>query len=414
MMNLKYHKAGLQFFFITLVVEGRLAVLSRVVDEETPPELTRLGEIVQAGLLAFHPVWPGLRLAGSMIMPDHIHFIVAIDYARETVVTPLFLSHRLIDAVEIAAGAMAAKEAQRTGGAGAPATHEARLRALATFRGEGEMKAAAEGGGDWRLKSREEKKAYRELIKKRRAYMAGLMKRAIAEYEAAKAGVSGAQPPVRLAVFERSPYIELSFSARQLEAAKHYTYLNPARYLWKKRHPDLFICRRVAMAKILQRTGNSGTPATSPKVELPAFIGAIGYLPLLGSPFKLHARLTMKKTAAEHESTIAEMVEKARHGWVVVSGFISAGEKELLKHLKAEPRARFIKTLPYALPPRYDPSAEDSREIAAGRMVIVSMVENEKISALEMKRETGASHRFRENCLKMNALAAAMAGGNAE
>lgn len=50
---------------------------------------------------------------------------------------------------------------------------------------------------------------------------------------------------------------------------------------------------------------------------------------------------------------------------MIVSGFLSPGEKELLRCLKAEPRARFVKTLPYALPPRYDPSAEDSREIAA-------------------------------------------------
>ena len=50
---------------------------------------------------------------------------------------------------------------------------------------------------------------------------------------------------------------------------------------------------------------------------------------------------------------------------MIVSGFLSPGEKELLRCLKAEPRARFVKTLPYALPSRYDPSAEDSREIAA-------------------------------------------------
>lgn len=55
-----------------------------------------------------------------------------------------------------------------------------------------------------------------------------------------------------------------------------------------------------------------------------------------------------------------------------MSGFISPGEVELLKQLKATPNARFVKMLPCALPPRYDPSAEDSRELATDRMLILS------------------------------------------
>ena len=94
-----------------------------------------------------------------------------------------------------------------------------------------------------------------------------------------------------------------------------------------------------------------------------------------------------------------------------VSGFISPGEKEALRRLKAEPSARFVKLLPSALPDRYDPSAEDSREIAAGRLAILSAARGvASISSLAMKRDSAAAHAFRRNCLEMNEVAAALCG----
>ena len=44
-------------------------------------------------------------------------------------------------------------------------------------------------------------------------------------------------------VFDRDCYIELSFDSRQLAAIRRYIKLNPARAIWKQRHPDRF--RRV-------------------------------------------------------------------------------------------------------------------------------------------------------------------------
>lgn len=144
-----------------------------------------------------------------------------------------------------------------------------------------------------------------------------------------------------------------------------------------------------------------------PAAFAPRRFDAIGALPILGSPFLFHVRLTLKKTVAEHEAAIQEIVEKARHGMVPVSGFISPGEKEALRRLKAEPSARFVKLLPHALPARYDPSAEDSREIAAGRLVTLSAFpDTPAVASPAMKRDPAASHRFRQNCLAMNDLAA--------
>jgi hypothetical protein len=144
---------------------------------------------------------------------------------------------------------------------------------------------------------------------------------------------------------------------------------------------------------------------------------AMGNLTLLGPPFLRHVRLTMRMTAEEHGPAIDEIIEQAKHGIVPVSGFISAGEKELLRRLKAEPRARFIKTVPFALPPRYDPSAEDSRELAAGRLLILSgFSQTPALSAIEMRKNPAVAHAFRQNCLAMNDLAAALcaAAGSGE
>lgn len=399
-MKLDFSRKGLQFFFVTVAVAGRRELLATLGGEGERPAPTRLGELVWAGLTALHLVNAAWAVSDFVIMPDHFHFVLILDCARDPAASPLFATHRLLDAIEAAAARLKARDERGP----APETPAGRLRPLPL-----EV---------YRRLPREEKTRLMALMKKRAEFMAGLIREASlarkAAWAAAKAsglpdaaasealagvgvagaaGVSGAQPPSVPVIFERSPWLDLSFDSRQLAAIRHYIRLNPDRALWKRCHPDLFVCRRVPL------------PMAPPVV-----VSAIGAVTLLGSPFKLHARLTLKKTVAEHEPVIAELVDQARRGRVIVSGFLSPGEKELLRRLKAEPRARFVKTLPYALPPRYDPSAEDSREIAAGRMAIISQVAAGAISSLAMKRNAAAAHEFRRNCLAMNDLAAALCG----
>jgi hypothetical protein len=252
------------------------------------------------------------------------------------------------------------------------------------------------------------------LAERRVEFMAGLLREAAAAAHEAEPGElkverglrfgerrggAGARAPVRSVVFARDCYIELSFDSRQLKAVRRYIKLNPARAICKARHPDLFICYRAIKSERFAAFA-------------PRRFDAIGALPILGSPFLFHVRLTLKKTVAEHEAAIQEIVEKARHGMVPVSGFISPGEKEALRRLKAEPSARFVKLLPHVLPARYDPSAEDSREIAAGRLVILSAFpDTPAVASPAMKRDPAAAHRFRQNCLAMNDLAARLCVG---
>ena len=393
-MKLEYAKRGLQFFFVTLVVAERRQVLSSIAELEAGgqvaaagraarPALLPLGEIVAAALRAIHRVWPAVTISDYVVMPDHLHFLLIADYERDRGIAPLFIAHRLADAVERAQALVE----ERNGRGSAPNPGRA------PNPGEGHDSGRAAGA----------------LAERRVEFMAGLLREAAAAArEAAPGGLkverglrfgerrggAGARAPVRSVVFARDCYIELSFDSRQLKAVRRYIKLNPARAIWKARHPDLFICYRAIKSERFAAFA-------------PRRFDAIGALPILGSPFLFHVRLTLKKTVAEHETAIQEIVEKARHGMVPVSGFISPGEKEALRRLKAEPSARFVKLLPHALPARYDPSAEDSREIAAGRLVILSAFpDTPAVAPPAMKRDPAASHRFRQNCLAMNDLAA--------
>ena len=405
-MKLEYAKRGLQFFFVTLVVAERRQVLSSIAELEASgqvaaagraarPALLPLGEIVVAALRAIHRVWPAVTISDYVVMPDHLHFLLIVDYNRDQGIAPLFIAHRLADAVERAQALVE----ERNGRGSAPNPG----RAPSPSEGPNPGRAPNPGEGP------DLGRAAGALAERRVEFMAGLLREAAAAAREAapgelkverglrfgeRRGGAGARAPVRSVVFARDCYIELSFDSRQLKAVRRYIKLNPARAIWKARHPDLFICYRAIKSERFAAFA-------------PRRFDAIGALPILGSPFLFHVRLTLKKTVAEHEAAIQEIVEKARHGMVPVSGFISPGEKEALRRLKAEPSARFVKLLPHALPARYDPSAEDSREIAAGRLVILSAFpDTPAVASPAMKRDPAASHRFRQNCLAMNDLAA--------
>ena len=361
-LKLAFNRIGTKFFFVTVAVEGRRAVLSRLVDEKSRPVLSGCGELVRAGLRALHLVRPAVGVSDYVIMPDHFHFLLLVDCSRDAIISPLWLTHRLIDALERAAGKLGG-----TDGGNPP-------------------HPLAEGGGFGSGEVSPETMA---------RYLAEACAAAdFARGLAPDPGVRGQAPVASPLRFERSPYLELSFDSRQLKTIRRYIRLNPARAIWKQRNPDLFVRH---------------TNLRHPYLDARQSWSSIGYAPLFASPFLFHVRLTLKKSVEEHRAAIAEIVEKARRGYIAVSGFLSPGEKEAFRQLKEEPRARFIKLLPASLPPRYDPSAEDSREIAAGRLLILSGFSNTPaLSALEMRKNPAVAHQFRLNCLAMNDLAAAL------
>ena len=352
LMKLHFSHKGKQFFFATFSVSERRKLLSRIVEGQKYPKLTACGELVQAALLAVHQVWPSAGISDFSIMPDHVHVLLILDYDKGQRSSPFFMSHCVMDAVEAAVVQ------------------------------NGNAMQAASALYDQETPSREQRKALSIM-------MAKLLRAAIQSFFAHGEALHRPDPVQGKinrgsVLWNRSCYIELSFNSTQLHAIRRYIRLNPARAIWKAKNPDMFLRHRGIHARALDKTRQWD---------------AMGELTLLASPFLFHVRLTMKKTAEEHREAIDEIIEKARHGMIPVSGFISQGEKEALRRLKAEPQARFIRMLPYGLPPKYDPSAEDSRELAAHRMLILS-------GFPESRKDDRSA--FRRNCLEMNDLAAAL------
>lgn len=349
-MRLAFAHHGLQFFFLTICVEGRQAVLSRLVEGAKRPELTRAGECVRALWRAVHGLNPALTASDYVIMPDHVHLLLIVDYDRDPAFKPLVFLHWFM---EESARMIA------TDGGCAPAPLP-----RASFSEAGCAPAPLS-----RARLPEAGCAPAPLpplpTTMRRVYcpspvgvssIGGTGAQPAPGSRSSGRG-AGVQPPSVAAFWERRFWLDLSFSSRQLAAIRRYIRGNPARAIWKWKHPDLFVCHSRIRHPVLD-------PA------LPW--SACGDLTLLANPFLVAVSLTRRKTPAEHEPEIAALVEKARQGWVIVCGFLSPGEKELGRRLRAEPRARWIKTLAQGLPPRYDPSLADSRELAERRMLLLS------------------------------------------
>lgn len=285
-MKLNFIHEGKRFFFITLVVKGRRPLLSRRVGDKIV-ELLPAGEMLKEVWAKSHERDPEVTASNFMIMPDHAHLLLIVDFSKRASFDVLdWIMHFIRET------------------------------------------------GDWEL-------------------------------------------------WDRHLYFQLSFSLRQLKAIRRYIKMNPARAWWKETHPDMFVRRGGLRHEMLD----------------PAFPWtAFGNLTLLANPFLFQVRLTTKKTLDELEGEIAAAVDKARRGMIPVSGFISPGEKEFFRRLLNEPNIRWVKMLPYGLPPRYDPSVEDSQHLAEGRLLVLSA----------FPIDVPSYPISRANCLAMNDRIAAL------
>lgn len=382
-MKMRFSKKGRQFFFFTFCIEGRKPLLSRLVSgaakgrgklSPAPPvgtgvecaaqpggaatggaggavraggaggaaprpldgggnstahaELLPLGEAVLKWLLSLHAENAALTLSNRVIMPDHVHFLLIVDFDRDPAFDPLVFAHRF------------RQEAAHPRDVG----HCPPRPPVAPVQG------------------------------------------ARPNQEALRQGPRGVQPPV---LWEHSFWISLSFSARQLAAIRRYICGNPARALWKKAHSDRF--RAIAGIR-----HGSLDPALR--------WSAMGDPTLLASPFRFPVRLTRRLPVEAQEEALDEAINRARRGMVPVCGFISPAEHELERRLRAEPAARWIKTVPFGLKPGYDPSMEDSRALAAGQLLLLS----------SFPADTPVTPISRANCEAMNGRLAALCGEAAE
>ena len=48
-----------------------------------------------------HRCFPCATISDFVIMPDHVHFLLIVDYSQDPTFSPLWATHRLMDAAEI-------------------------------------------------------------------------------------------------------------------------------------------------------------------------------------------------------------------------------------------------------------------------------------------------------------------------
>ena len=99
-MNFKFNHGGRQFFFLTICVEGRRKILSRIQRGAKRPALTRAGECVKALWGAIHSLNAALTASDFVFMPDHVHLLLIVDYEQDRGFNPLVFSHWFMDESE--------------------------------------------------------------------------------------------------------------------------------------------------------------------------------------------------------------------------------------------------------------------------------------------------------------------------
>ena len=173
------------------------------------------------------------------------------------------------------------------------------------------------------------------------------------------------------------------FAKGQLDRMFDYLADNPRRSAVKRLFPDLLHVRREIRL---------------PGVDTP--VQAIGNADLLRRSVILQVQCSHRISPEQLAEKKATLLAAAWHGAVLVSPCISPGEKEIAKAAFDE-GLPLITLLENGFPPLYKPSGKRFDACAAGRLLLVAPWPYHN----EQRPIT------REQCLALNRLAAAMAGG---
>mgnify|MGYP001601830034 FL=1 len=178
-------------------------------------------------------------------------------------------------------------------------------------------------------------------------------------------------------VWEEGYHDRVIMCSDTLRAERQYIRDNPRRYCVRKAHPDLFVkVNRLASARLPQGMDWAG----------------FGNLFLLERPRLMPVQVSRRVAPMALSSLKTEVAERIADGTVMVSPFISPGEKEIAKRVMAQEEGSLILLKPEGFPPLYRPSGLYFDLCAQGRLLVLSPFAH-----------TGRKQALtRERCLQMN------------
>ena len=137
-------------------------------------------------------------------------------------------------------------------------------------------------------------------------------------------------------------------------------------------------------------------PINSPLLPAGEYWRGIGALQVLNHERELVAlRISRTNTPAQLSALCARMAPKIGQ-YAFISGFISAGERQVLELLLESADSQIIKVSPYAFPHDYNPPVTWMKAIDDGRMAVIA-------------RGNSPEELNRASCLDLNAAIARMA-----
>jgi hypothetical protein len=160
-----------------------------------------------------------------------------------------------------------------------------------------------------------------------------------------------------LRVWEPGYHDHVLYSDGALKAFTRYLMDNPRRHCLKKANPDLFR-RRAGLAH----------EALPPEQAWTAF----GNRFLLDWPAKRALRVSRSATEAEIAALRGEVLREAANGAVVVSPFISPGEKAVALAILAAPKGSVVLMKHDGFPEGFKPKGRHFDLCAEGRLLILS------------------------------------------
>jgi REP element-mobilizing transposase RayT len=182
-----------------------------------------------------------------------------------------------------------------------------------------------------------------------------------------------------LEVWEEGYHDRVIMNADTLRAERRYIHDNPRRYCLRKANPAMFI--RV------NRPEHSRLP---PGMDWVGF----GNLFLLDKPEMMPVQVSRNVSPSELAVRKTEALEQAWRGTVMVSPFISPGEKEVAHAVMEQIYGSLILIRPEGFPPLYKPAGAYFDLCAQGRLLVLSPF-----------AYTGRKLDLtRERCLQMNRL----------